>query len=211
MDIHQVRREYRNTPLKKRDLPKDPFLKLESWMQEALDHDLLEANAVVLSTADKQGRPSSRAVLLKSIQAPYLLFFTYSTSRKAAQLQENPHAALTLLWLPLERQVNIEGTVSLAPRKTAEHYFSTRPRKSQLAAWATSQDTPLPNRDALDLAFQEAEKRFLDTPIPCPPHWIGYLFHPTRFEFWQGRESRLHDRFLYLPQRNLWTITRLSP
>jgi pyridoxamine 5'-phosphate oxidase len=166
---------------------------------------------MVLSTVDKNGRPSSRNVLLKGVDERGFIFFTNCDSRKGLELAENPNASLTFFWVELERQISVAGTVEKISREESENYFKSRPRGSQLAAWASNQSDVVADRDALEAKWNEMEKKFPNE-IPLPPNWGGYVLKPERIEFWQGRASRLHDRFCYTRQPdNSWKLKRLAP
>jgi pyridoxamine 5'-phosphate oxidase len=166
---------------------------------------------MTLATVDSQGVPSTRTVLLKGIDARGFIFFTNYESRKGRELTANPNAALTFFWPELERQVCVVGTVSRLPVSESETYFKSRPRGSQLGAWASNQSSPVQDRSALEKQWQEAEARFPKA-VPMPPYWGGFVLAPARIEFWQGRPSRLHDRFCYTRQPDgNWKLERLSP
>lgn len=211
LDIKHLRREYKSKPLKEENLYESPFDQFTLWFIEAQKAEITEANAMILSTTTKKGRPSSRAVLLKDCSCEKgLLFFTNNESRKAREIGENPFVSVTFLWTELARQINIEGTVSKIPDEEAREYFERRPRGSQLGSWASHQDQ-IVTREQLEQSYQKYEKEFEEKEIPAPPYWSGFRIQPTRFEFWQGRENRLHDRFQYSLDRNHWVISRLSP
>ena len=166
---------------------------------------------MTLATVDQDGKPSTRTVLLKSVDERGFIFFTNYDSRKGRELAENPNAALTFFWSDLERQVCVAGTVTKLPAAESESYFKSRPRGSRLAAWASNQSEPVPDRAALEAKWRELEKKFPGD-IPLPPNWGGYILKPERIEFWQGRPSRLHDRFRYARQADgSWKIERLAP
>jgi pyridoxamine 5'-phosphate oxidase len=166
---------------------------------------------MTLATVDGDGRPSTRTVLLKTVDARGFIFFTNYDSRKGRELAENPDAALTFFWPDLERQVCVAGTVTKLPAAESENYFKTRPRGSRIGAWASKQSEPVPNRAFLEAKWHELEKKFPGE-VPLPPNWGGYILKPERIEFWQGRPSRLHDRFSYSRQADgTWKIERLSP
>jgi pyridoxamine 5'-phosphate oxidase len=190
----------------------DPLAQFARWLDEARAAGLELPEAMTLATVDAQGRPSARTVLLKSADADGFRFFTNTESRKADELAANPHAALVFHW-PLEprRQVTVAGTVRPLPREESEAYFRSRPLGSRLGAWASRQSTVLPDREALDRAFAEAEAAHGDDP-PLPPWWGGYLLSPTRVEFWQNGPNRLHDRFRYTRGGDgRWVLERLAP
>ena len=194
------------------DLLPDPLAQFARWLDEARAGGLDLPEAMTLATADAQGRPSARSVLLKSVDADGFRFFTNTESRKGRELAENPSAALVFYW-PLEprRQVTVAGTVAPLPREEAEAYYRTRPLGSRLGAWASRQSTVVPDRDSLDRAYAEAGATHGDNP-PLPPWWGGYLLTPTRLEFWQNRPNRLHDRFRYSREADgEWVLERLAP
>ncbi len=199
--------------LRRADLDPNPYVQLRAWMREAEEVGVPEPTATTLATVDEECRPSVRAVLLKEVRdGEGLVFYTNYQSRKARQLDANPWCALELLWTPCLRQVSVEGRTRRLPHEEAEAYFATRPRESQLGAWASAQSEPIASRAELDARYAEVEKRFRDRDVPCPPHWGGYLVEPTSFQFWQARPGRMHDRFRYAPTpAGGWSITRLQP
>lgn len=210
MNIHNLRHEYSNIPLKKNTAPKDPLSFFHQWFSEAKESELLEINAMVLATATKKGRPSTRTVLLKKFNEEGFDFYSNYNSQKAQELLENPWASATFLWLPLQRQVHIFGMVEKLTRKESELYFSKRPRGSQISAWASNQSKPVENRDKLQKEYQKIDNLF-PKKIPCPENWGGYKIKVEEFEFWQGRKNRLHDRLRYTKSSNGWECERLSP
>jgi pyridoxamine 5'-phosphate oxidase len=194
------------------DLLPDPIAQFARWLEEARAGGLELPEAMTLATADAEGRPSARTVLLKSAADDGFRFFTNTESRKADELAANPNAALVFHW-PLEprRQVTVAGTVEPLPREESEEYFRTRPLGSRLGAWASRQSAVVPGRDELERAFAEAEAAYGDDP-PLPPWWGGYLLRPERLELWQNRPNRLHDRFRYtLGVDGTWALERLAP
>jgi pyridoxamine 5'-phosphate oxidase len=207
-----LRLEYTERGLRRKDLDPDPIAQFNHWLEEAMQQDLIEPNAMILATVGADGQPWSRTVLLKVCDARGFTFFTNYQSSKARQLAHNPRAAVTIWWGPLARQVNITGTVSKSSPEESERYFQSRPVASQLGAWASQQSEMLANRSELEHRFEDAKSRFGETNIPLPPHWGGYVLAPQSVEFWQGRRSRLHDRFRYTRQATAsWQIDRLSP
>ncbi|MBW4617927.1 MAG: pyridoxamine 5'-phosphate oxidase [Cyanosarcina radialis HA8281-LM2] len=211
MDIENLRQEYTRSGLRRKDLKADPFDQFEIWFQEACGANLLEPNAMVLATASAQAEPSVRTVLLKYFDRSGFVFFTNYESRKARQIAENPQVSLLFLWLPLERQVQITGTVAKVSAAESLKYFASRPRGSQLGAWCSQQSSIISSRQLLEMQFEEIKQKFMDGEIPLPSFWGGYRVTPYRFEFWQGRTNRLHDRFVYSRQEpDLWEIQRLS-
>jgi pyridoxamine 5'-phosphate oxidase len=212
MDLAELRKEYSRGGLRRADLAPDPLAQFRQWFQQALDAGLLEPSAMTLATADATGQPSARTVLLKNVDERGFSFFTNYESRKASELSVNARAALVLYWGQLERQVCIAGTVSKLSRAESEAYFKTRPRGSRLAAWISRQSQPVANRAELEEKMKQIEAQYPGEDIPLPPFWGGYVLGPHRIEFWQGRPSRLHDRFCYTLQPDgRWRLERLSP
>ena len=234
MNLGDFREDYRRDALDRAVLDANPLSQFESWFREATgeqsqsrwrkigvalyklwsaicNHRPADSNAMTLATVDKNGKPSTRTVLLKSVDERGFIFFTNYDSRKGRELAENPNAALTFFWSDLERQVCIAGSVIKLPVAESEAYFKSRPRGSQLAAWASNQSEMVPDRAALEAKWRELELKFPNK-IPLPPNWGGFILQPERIEFWQGRPSRLHDRFNYAKQADgSWKIARLSP
>ena len=208
--LGDLRREYART-LDPATLDADPVAQFRKWYADAERAQLLEPNAMSLATADASGRPSARIVLLKGIDARGFVFFTDYRSRKARELEANPRAALTFLWKELDRQVRATGDVEVVTREESAAYFRTRPRGSRLGAWASEQSAVLSDRTTLEREVAKLDAQFPGDEIPLPPHWGGYRVVPNEFEFWQGRENRLHDRFRYTRDGNAWRIERLSP
>ena len=212
MEISNLRKEYRQAELDEDTILKDPFAQFEKWMHEAIKAELLEPTAMVLSTADKHGAPSSRTVLLKLYDHEGFVFFTNYHSRKSREIGENPKVALLLPWYMLERQVIIMGTAERVSTAESMKYFSSRPRGSQLGAWTSTQSSVVSSRQLLLMQFEKMKEKFRHGEIPLPDFWGGYRVRPHRFEFWQGRENRLHDRFEFMLQPGgEWKIARLAP
>jgi pyridoxamine 5'-phosphate oxidase len=215
MDIADLRREYNLSGLRRRDLDADPIAQFNKWFAQAAEKyagSAPDVNAATLATADKNGMPSARIVLLKGLDERGFVFFTNYESRKGWELAENPNAALVFYWAEQERQVCIAGSATKIPRAESESYFKSRPRGSRLAAWVSNQSEVVPDRDVLEKKWEELQAKFPGEEIPMPPYWGGYVLSPSRIEFWQGRPSRLHDRFRYLKQPDRsWFIERLSP
>ena len=197
-------------PLTKSTVDKNPFKQFEAWYGKVLNSDIKEPTAVTLATSSKDGTPSARTVLLKGFDENSFFFFTNYESRKGENLIENPVGELLFYWMDLQRQVRISGRVEKTSREESEEYFKTRPLKSRIGAWASKQSNVIPDREHLEKQFAEFEKKFGDD-IPLPPHWGGFRLIPEQFEFWQGRESRLHDRICYKKKDGGWEIVRLAP
>lgn len=193
------------------DVKPDPLDQFRQWFHDAQAAGVREPNAMTLATATPSGRPSARIVLLKTIDRRGFGFFTDYRSRKAAELDRNPQAALVFAWLELERQVRIEGTVEQMDREEAATYFASRPLGSRHGAWASVQSSVIPDRAWLESAVLEVERRHPDGEIPLPAHWGGFILAPTTCEFWQGRPSRLHDRIQYRMSAGQWVVERLAP
>jgi pyridoxamine 5'-phosphate oxidase len=199
-------------PLDETDLDPDPFAQFARWFDEAKAAIKELPEGMMLATSTLEGEVSLRAVLLKSFDERGFAFFTNYNSRKAAQIHDNPRAALAFWWPQLERQVRIEGAIVRTTEEESDAYFATRPRGSQLGAWASEQSKVIAGRGDLDARFEELSRCYREGTIPRPPHWGGYRVIPIYFEFWQGRVDRLHDRFGYrLREANDWIIERLSP
>lgn len=211
MSLADLRKEYSLKNLTKKDVSSDPFKQFVIWYDEATESITGEPNAMILSTAGADGKPSSRVVLLKGFSNEGFVFFTNYSSRKGNNLTENPFAALLFFWGELERQVRIEGSVEKIGKEESLKYFSSRPRLSQIGALASEQSKPVANREVLEEKFHHLDKKFEGREIPRPEHWGGYLVKPDYFEFWQGRRSRLHDRISYRMESGKWKIERLSP
>ena len=189
----------------------NPFQLFRQWYLEAVDSDISDPTIMSLATVGKEGRPSGRIVLLKDFDERGFVFYTNYMSRKARQLKDNPWASLVFHWHRLGRQVRIEGRTEKVSREESDSYFSTRPRGSQLGAWASDQSQVVDSRESLDRALHMRETEFTGKEIPRPPHWGGYRLVPDRLEFWISRENRMHDRILYLPENGEWTVQRLAP
>lgn len=189
----------------------DPIRLFARWFEEAVEADVRLPEAMALATATADGRPSSRMVLLKGIAEDGFVFYTNYESRKARELEANPRAALTFHWTPLERQVRIEGAVERTSEREAAEYFRSRPRDSQIGAWASPQSREIVSREALEARAARRVEEFSAREVPLPPFWGGYRVVPERLEFWQGRSGRLHDRLVYERTGRTWTRKRLAP
>ena len=209
--INNLRREYKLNILSEETVQKNPFNQFEEWFKEVLKVGLIEPNAMMLATADDNAKPSVRVVLLKGLSKKGFTFFTNYTSRKGKNLTENSSASLLFFWAELERQVRVEGEIKKISKVESQKYFNTRPIESCLAAWASEQSKTIPGRDYLDAKFEIFKREFKGKQIPLPPDWGGFRLVPEYFEFWQGRESRLHDRICYKKSKSSWKIFRLAP
>ena len=209
-----LRQEYALGALNETEVDADPIRQFQRWLDEAIKAELAEPNALTLATADRTGRPFARVVLLKDCDADGLVFYTSYRSDKGQQLAENPHAALVFLWLELERQVRVEGTVSKISAAESEAYFRTRPRENRLGALASRQSQIVADRQTLDARYQQLAAQYPneEDDIPMPNQWGGYRVKPEMFEFWQGRHGRMHDRLRYQRQKDGgWRLERLEP
>lgn len=211
MSIADIRKDYQLKSLAESEVAKDPFAQFSVWWEEAVQSSIVEVNAMALSTASPEGRPSSRIVLLKGFNEEGFVFFTNYTSDKGRQMEQNQYVSLLFFWKELERQVRIEGTVSTIAPEESDAYFNSRPIGSRLGAWASPQSQKIADRAILDQELEKITAQFQGQEIPRPPHWGGYRVQPTKIEFWQGRSSRLHDRILYEQVDEQWQISRLAP
>ena len=210
--ISQLRVTSSPKGLDESDIDPDPFVQFHRWMQDALDAKLRMPNEMTLATADPQGRPAARIVLLKGLDERGFAFFTNYESRKGKHLANNPRAALVFYWAELERQVDVAGSVERVSVEESEAYWRTRPPESRRAAWASRQSEVIQNRAELEERVREIENRWPGDDIPLPPHWGGFRLIPETIEFWQGRPNRLHDRLIYRRVPDVgWLIERLSP
>jgi len=236
MNLGDFREDYRRGALDRAGLNANPLAQFEAWFADAAgtgagaqsrwrkigialfnlwaaicNHRPADTNAMTLATVDRDGRPSSRTVLLKGVDERGFIFYTNYGSRKGRELADNPRAALTFFWPALERQVCVAGTVTKLPPAESDAYFQSRPRGSRLAAWASNQSGAIPDRATLEARWREVEQKFPEK-VPLPPDWGGFVLQPERIEFWQGRSSRLHDRFSYVRQADgAWQVERLAP
>ena len=235
MSIADLRKEYKLASLNESDVEADPLQQFRKWFSQAAEmrgstsrlrsfgihlykafqalagEKPADPNAMALATADKDGRPSVRTVLLKGVDSKGFVFFTNYESRKGREFAENPNAALVIHWAELERQVCVSGSVSKLSREESEAYFNTRPRGSRLATWVSRQSKAVPNREFLEAGMAEVTAKYPEK-VPMPEYWGGYVLEPVRIEFWQGRPSRLHDRLCYVRETDgKWRLERLAP
>lgn len=198
--------------LDENEIDRDPIRQFQRWLDDAIAAGIQLPEAMTLATSTPDGKPAARMVLLKQVDQDGFVFFTNYRSPKARQLDANPYAALVFYWSVLERQVRVEGSVVRTSAEESREYFQTRPRESQIGAWASEQSAVISGRDILEQRAQELETLYCDKEIDCPEHWGGYRLKPDRIEFWKGRLGRLHDRILYEQSpTGLWTISRLAP
>jgi pyridoxamine 5'-phosphate oxidase len=211
-ELAALRRDYSHHGLRRAALDPDPIAQFNAWLSEAHSRDVIEPNAMTLSTVDAAAQPWSRTVLLKICDARGFTFFTNYDSAKGRQLAQNPRAALTFWWGAIERQVNVSGRVEKTSTEESDAYFHARPESSQIGAWASAQSEVVSGREQLEAQFSAALEKYGESGIPLPPHWGGYRLVPATIEFWQGRRSRLHDRLRYTRQPDgSWKVERLSP
>ena len=210
-DLSSLRRNYSLQRFDESTVEVNPFQQFSKWMEEALKSDLLDPTGMALGTANKDGIPAVRMVLLKGFDENGFVFFTNYESHKGSDLINNPNASILFFWKELERQIRITGTIEKTSRQESEEYFHTRPLESQLSAWASRQSSPIPNRMFLENEFDLLKLKYEHKQIPLPPFWGGFRLIPNYFEFWQGRENRLHDRISYKIKNECWDIVRLSP
>ena len=215
MDISQLRRPYNNDVFSEDDTASDPFVLFETWFQQALDsRDVLEPNAMCLSTCTCDGKPSSRYLLMKSFNTNGVVFYSNYKSRKGKELEKNPNASILFFWPALHRQVRLEGTVTKLTDEKSTEYFKTRPKISQASASISKQSQIVSSRAEMESKLEVCLQKHVNSEIPKPPNWGGYAMQPTYFEFWQGHTSRLHDRIIFRREgadEETWTVVRLYP
>lgn len=211
IDLARLRNEYQAAGLSRRDLPARPIELWRRWLADAQDCGIAEINAMIVSTVDTDGGPSSRTVLCKGADDDGFVFFTSYRSRKGQALAYEPRVSLLFPWHQISRQVIVNGVAVPVSRAESEAYFVTRPRGAQLSAWASEQSEPIDSRDVLESRVQDLESEYAGRDVPCPPHWGGYRVTPHAIEFWQGRGDRLHDRLRYVADGAGWSVQRLSP
>lgn len=211
MDLGQLRQEYTKKGLDVDQLDKNPFKQFETWFQEATAGEVLEPNAMQIATVSNSGRPSLRTVLLKAFDEQGFVFYTNYHSQKAQDIAQNPQVVLLFFWKELERQVEITGRAEKVSTLESLKYFTSRPRGSQLGAWVSQQSSIITSRSLLEIKLDEMKRKFKEGSIPLPDFWGGFRIVPDTFEFWQGRPSRLHDRFEYKLVEGQWVANRLAP
>jgi pyridoxamine 5'-phosphate oxidase len=209
--IQDLRQDYRSAQLNEKDADKNPIRQFEKWFSAAIDARIYEPNVMTLATADKNGKPNARIVLLKGFDEDGFTFYTNYLSKKGKELKKNPQACLVFFWAELERQVRIEGVVEKLDKAASEKYFWSRPKGSQIGAIVSPQSQPIADKKLLEQKAAELADLYTDKTIPKPAHWGGYLVKPSAIEFWQGRPSRLHDRIKYELINGKWQTSRLAP
>lgn len=210
--IVALRKDYSTATLNEEDVNQNPFKQFELWMHQAVESEISEPHAMSVSTVSAEGKPSSRIVLLRGFDEQGFVFYTNYKSHKGNEASENPYACINFFWPELERQIRIEGRISKIDQQISTDYFHSRPRESQIGAWASEQSAVIANRKVVEDAFVHYTEKFKDLElIPKPEHWGGYLIKPNSIEFWQGRPSRLHDRLRYRIENGQWILERLSP
>lgn len=211
-NLHDFRKDYKRDTLSRNEVSENPIAQFEKWMKEAISSETVaEPNAMTLATSTPEGKPSARVILLKSFNEEGFVFYTNYESRKAVQLLDNPHTSIVFDWHVMERQVRIEGVAKKVSAEESDKYFYSRPRESQLGAWISPQSTFINGREELEHRQVLIESEFKEKPITRPPHWGGFVVQPHSIEFWQGRQSRLHDRLIYLKTDGEWILRRLAP
>ncbi len=211
-DIEQLRRDYSGEELNESNVERDPLRQFQRWMEGALNAGVPDPHAMTLATVSAEGKPSARIVLLRAISEGEFTFYTNYESRKGGEVAGNPNVALVFFWLELDRQIRVEGQISTVGEAESDRYFASRPRGSQIAAWASKQSGVISGREELERKFREMEARFSGKLVPRPENWGGMKVRANKIEFWQGRPSRLHDRILYTLQSDgSWAISRLAP
>lgn len=210
-ELQQLRQDYSQHTLEISEVDKNPFKQFKKWFNEAVASEVVEPNAMTISTVDKAHKPHSRIVLLKGFDENGFTFFTNYASDKGDEIEANPNVSLCFFWIELERQIRIEGKAEKLPRNVSENYFKSRPHLSQIGALTSNQSAVVHNREELDARFKELSTKYPIGSVPMPDTWGGYVIAPEYFEFWQGRSSRLHDRITYKNEGEDWFIQRLSP
>jgi len=209
--IYRLRTEYSQKELLESEVNKDPVRQFEKWMQDALNADVMEPHAMTLTTVNKDGKPSSRIVLLRDFGMDGFVFYTNYNSKKGRDIMDNPNVAMNFFWPQVERQVRLEGVLEKVEGKISDEYFKSRPRESKIGAWVSEQSQEINDRSFLEEKFISLSQKYPGEEIPRPSYWGGYVMKPTFMEFWQGRPGRMHDRISYLLKGSNWLIHRLSP
>lgn len=211
-ELADLRREYKKKSLNVSELLSDPIEQFEIWFKEASKSEITDPNAMTLATVDKNNQPATRIVLVKGADERGFIFYTNYTSAKAKELEENPNCSLLFFWPELERQLRIDGVAEKLSEEESRMYFHSRPRESQIGAWASRQSSEMESNDDLEIRFKKYSEKFAnDTVIPYPEFWGGYVVKPHKIEFWQGRPNRLHDRMIFLKDGKNWNVKRLYP
>jgi len=210
--LNQIRHDFTKSALDEQAVKATPIEQYAVWFEEAVGSQVLDPKAMVVSTVNIAGKPSSRVVYSRGLKENGLLFYTNYNSQKGDDIEANNAISVNIFWSELERQIRFEGTVVKVSDEESDNYFSSRPRESQIGAWASEQSSKIEDRETLKTRVSEFEKKFEGKPVPRPPHWGGYLIEITRAEFWQGRPARLHDRIVYqLNEKGNWELSRLAP
>ncbi len=210
-NLNDVRRVYESTSISKADLDSNPFVEFGKWLQQARNLELIDSTAMTLATADSDGQPSARIVLLKAYDEQGFCWYSDSRSQKGQELTDNPRAALLLHWRDLSRQIRLQGSVERLPAEQAERYFQSRPEDSRFSAASSWQTSSVENRAVLERGVERLRELYPDGKVPRPEAWTGYRLKPVYFEFWQGLVNRLHDRIVYRPDGDGWAKSRISP
>jgi pyridoxamine 5'-phosphate oxidase len=211
MNLHNLRIDYKKHSLSKHDVNSNPIVQFESWFKDAISAEIIDANAFTLCTINEMNKPSCRVVLLKEVNDFGFIFFTNYESRKGKDMENNNNVSIAFHWKELERQVRIEGIAQKISDEESDEYFNSRPRESQIGAWASPQSSVIHNRPVLESRIEFYTEKFKNKTVPRPNNWGGYIVKPDTIEFWQGRASRLHDRILYEHIDRKWQISRLAP
>lgn len=209
--LNQIRHDFSKQSLEESTVKDNPIEQYAVWFEEAVGAQVLDPKAMVLTTVSAEGKPSSRVVYTRGLQNDGMLFYSNYKSKKGQDLEVNPNVSIVIYWAELERQIRIEGVCEKLPSAQSDTYFNSRPRESQIGAWASNQSEEIQSRKELEERTKHFTEKFKNQDVPRPPHWGGYIVYPNRMEFWQGRPARLHDRIVYTKNKNLWNISRLMP